>query len=55
MADERVLKALLDLRLALGELQASLIEVDRAVRELMAVELDIKKGGPGSTDDPGVA
>lgn len=43
MDDKRILKALLDLQIAIGELQASMMDVDKAIRELMAVELDIKK------------
>jgi hypothetical protein len=42
MKDE-LLAALLDLRIALGELQASMMDVDRAVRELMALQLEVKK------------
>lgn len=40
-----LLAALLDLRIAIGELQAAMTDVERCARGLMAVELEIKKGG----------
>jgi predicted component of type VI protein secretion system len=48
MDKEPLLKALLDLRMALGELQVVLSDIDRAINNLMKVELDIKGGNPES-------
>ena len=42
MDEEPLLKALLDLRIALGELQAAISDVDKTINNLMKVELDIK-------------
>jgi len=54
--EEKLLTVLLDLRIAIGEIQASLIDVEKACRELTAVLLEVKKGesepdesSPGST------
>lgn len=47
--DAKLMKLLLDLRLALDELQASMQDIDKAIQEIMACELDIKKGGSGKT------
>lgn len=38
--EREVLSALLDLRIAIGELQAALIDIDKTARKLMAVQLD---------------
>jgi hypothetical protein len=43
MNKEKILAALLDLRIALGELRASMLDVDRAIRKLMEVEMDIQR------------
>ena len=39
-----MLVALLDLRIAIGELQASMIDVEKAARGLTAVLLGVKAG-----------
>jgi len=53
--DEKVLAALIDLRVALGELRAFCIELDQAIRKLMALELEAleSKSGQGSRENPG--
>jgi len=38
--EEKILSALLDLRIAIGELQAAMIDVEKATRKLSAVQLD---------------
>ena len=38
--EDKVLSALLDLRIAIGELQAAMVDIDQAARKLMAVQLD---------------
>ena len=38
--EDKILAALLDLRIAIGELQAAMIDLDQAARKLMAVQLD---------------
>ena len=52
--ERKVLEALLNLRIALGELQASLDDIDKAIRDLMTVELEVQErhfeqAGPGET------
>ena len=43
---EELLKALLDLRIAIGELQAALEDIDKAVNRLMKKECGIVDGNP---------
>jgi len=43
MPDDARLKALLALRLALGMLQETLNEVEKCLRELQKIEMDIKE------------
>ena len=38
--EDKILAALLDLRIAIGELQAAMTDIDQAARKLMAVQLD---------------
>ena len=38
--EEKILSALLDLRIAIGELQAAMADLDQAAGKLMAVQLD---------------
>ncbi len=38
--EDKILAALLDLRLAIGELQAAMTDVEKAARRLTAVQLD---------------
>jgi tRNA U34 5-methylaminomethyl-2-thiouridine-forming methyltransferase MnmC len=38
--EDKILAALLDLRLAIGELQAAMTNVEKAARKLTAVQLD---------------
>ena len=38
--EDKILAALLDLRLAIGELQAAMTDVEKAARKLTAVQLD---------------
>lgn len=40
---DKVLAALLDLQIALGELRAALESVEEAIRELIADELEVKE------------
>ena len=38
--EDKILATLLDLRIAIGELQAAMIDVEKAARMLSAVQLD---------------
>jgi len=38
--EDKVLSAILDLRIAIGELQAAMGDIDQTARKLMAVQLD---------------
>jgi len=53
---DKLLTALLDLRIAIGQLQGAMVDVEKAARELMAVILEVKtkesepdEPPPGST------
>jgi len=40
--DEKFLTALLDLRVAIGQLQGAMVDVEKACKELTAVILEVK-------------
>ncbi len=52
--EDRVLSALLDLRIAIGELQGALVDIDLACSKLMVVQLDAlqSKNTPMPTPAP---
>jgi len=52
MADERILKALVELRIASCNLQAAVINLDASIRDLMAKEVEIKKDVPKADEAP---
>lgn len=47
--EEKVLEALLDLQVALGELQASMADIDQAIRKLMMVQIEALESKKGRT------
>ena len=49
---DKVLAALLDLRIGIGELQAALIDIEKACRELTAVILETEQEDPKRDDPP---
>ena len=52
--EDKILAALLDLRIAIGEIQAALTDVEKAARKLTAVQLDAlaAKNTPCPLSDP---
>uniref|UniRef100_A0A6M3KF01 Uncharacterized protein n=1 Tax=viral metagenome TaxID=1070528 RepID=A0A6M3KF01_9ZZZZ len=42
--DNKFLKVLLDLRIALGELSAAIVNIDKAINGLMALEIELRDG-----------
>ena len=53
--EDKILAALLDLRIAIGELQASMMDVEKAAVKLSAVQLDAlaAKNTPCPLSSPG--
>jgi len=47
--EDKVLSALLDLQIALGEIQAAMTDLDQAIRKLVAVQFDALQSKNAST------